>query len=477
MLNVYEIPPAFHRTLRSNRSGARITLIAAFAGLLAIMAAEGLDSLRIAREIQISQTQMRNDFLSRDRMLGEIRSGLYESGNVVRDYILVESDKNAAETLRSELKTIRDGMEVALKTYPVFMRSGETGPFHQLTTEVESYWSILDPIFHWDAKARRNLGNSFLRHEVLPRRTTVLAIAREVSEVNQQAQREEEGRMADLFAQFQRRLRVITALGLGLGLVVAALTVAYTRRLDRTTDERFQESFRHRDELKDLSARLVNAQEGERRAISRELHDEVGQSLSALLMEVEHVAMSPDAGGVLRERLDRMKPLVENCVNVVRNISLLLRPSMLDDLGLVAALEWQAREVAKRSSLAVDVLEHNVSDTLPDEFRTCVYRVVQEALSNCSKHSQAKCVRIMVRQESKRLLLTVQDDGRGFNAHRVRGLGLVGMSERVAHLGGTFAIESQDGRGTLLRIELPLPRHGAAADLQPHEKTSHTAGR
>jgi signal transduction histidine kinase len=439
-------------------------LIAAFTCLLAIVAAEGLDSLKIAKEIQVSHTQMRHEFLSRDRKLGEIRSGLYESGNVVRDYILVESDKNAAETLRGELKTIRDGMEAALKTYPGSVRSGGRGPFEQLRREVESYWLILDPIFHWDANARKNQGNWFLRHEVLPQRTTVLAIAREVSEVNQQVQQEEERRMADLFAQFQRRLRVITAFGLGLGFVLAALAVAYSRRLEKAADERYRESLRHQDELKDLSARLVNAQEGERRAISRELHDEVGQSLSALLMDVEHVAMSPDAGGVLRERLDRMKPLVENCVNVVRNISLLLRPSMLDDLGLVAALEWQAREVAKRSGLRVDVVEHNVSDQLPDEYRTCVYRVVQEALSNCSKHSHAKSVRITVRQELKRLLLTVEDDGSGFNAHRVRGLGLAGMSERVTHLGGTFGVESQEGRGTLLRIELPLTRRNAVAN-------------
>jgi signal transduction histidine kinase len=464
MSELHGVTAPFHQARRSSWFGARIVLIAAFTCLLAIVAAEGFDSLKIAKQIQVSQTQMRHEFLSRDRKLGEIRSSLYESGKVVRDYILVESDKNAAETLRGELKTIRDGMEAALKTYPGSVRSGERGPFEQLKTEVESYWLILDPIFHWDANARKNQGNWFLRHEVLPRRTTVLAMAREVSEVNQQVQQEEEGRMADLFAEFQRRVRVITAFGLGLGFVLAALTVAYSRKLEKAADERYRESLRHQDELKDLSARLVNAQEGERRAISRELHDEVGQSLSALLMDVEHVAMSPDAGGVLRERLDRMKPLVENCVNVVRNISLLLRPSMLDDLGLVAALEWQAREVAKRSGLRLDVVEHNVSDQLPDEYRTCVYRVVQEALSNCSKHSRAKSVRITVRQELKRLLLTVEDDGSGFNAHRVRGLGLVGMSERVTRLGGTFGVESQEGRGTLLRIELPLTRRDAVAN-------------
>jgi signal transduction histidine kinase len=452
----HEVSSILVHAHRPNRWGARIARIAGFGGLLAILAAEGFYSLKIAWQIQVSNTEMRHDFLSRDRRLEQIRSALYESGNVVRDYVLVEPGENKAETLRTELKTIRDDMETALKVYSLSLRPEDRGPFQQLATEVGTYWSTLEPIFDWDAKARRNRGNWFLRHEVLPRRTTVLAIAREVSELNEQELQEDEKRVADLFARFQRRLQIITALGLGFGLVLAALTVTYALRLEKMADERYQESLRIQNELKELSARLVSAQEGERRAISRELHDEVGQSLGALLMEVDNLAATLGPDGVFRERLDGIRPLVENCVNVVRNISLLLRPSMLDDLGLVAALEWQAREVAKRSGLTVDIVEKNVSDTLPEEYRTCVYRVVQEALSNCSKHAGAKSVRIIVRQELERLLLTIKDDGKGFDVHRVRGLGLIGMSERVTHLSGTFEVESREGRGTLLRIELPL---------------------
>ncbi len=463
-MDLHEVSSTLIHAHRPSRWGARIARIAGFGGLLAILAAEGFYSLKIARQIQASNTEMRRDFLSRDRTLEQIRSALYESGNVVRDYVLVEPSENKAETLRTELMTIHYDMETALKVYSHSLRPEEKRPFQQLATEVGTYWSTLEPIFDWNAEARRNRGDWFLRHEVLPRRTTVLAIAREVSEVNEQALQEDERRVADLFAQFEGRLQIITALGLGLGLVLAALTVTYTLRLEKMADERYHESLRIQNELKDLSARLVSAQEGERRAISRELHDEVGQSLGALLMDVDNLATTLGADGVFRERLDRMKPLVENCVNVVRNISLLLRPSMLDDLGLVAALQWQAREVAKRSSLTVDIVEKNVSDTLPEKYRTCVYRVVQEALSNCSKHARAKRVRIIVRQELERLLLTIEDDGRGFDVHRVRGLGLIGMSERVTHLSGTFEVESEEGRGTLLRIELPLVSGHIQAD-------------
>jgi signal transduction histidine kinase len=115
---------------------------------------------------------------------------------------------------------------------------------------------------------------------------------------------------------------------------------------------------------------------------------------------------------------------------------------MLDDLGLVAALEWQAREVSKRTGMFVDLVEENVSDALPEQYKTCVYRIVQEALNNCARHAYAKNVRVIVRQEPERLSLTIQDDGKGFDPSRARGLGLVGMNERSSQLGGVLKVDS-----------------------------------
>ena len=150
----------------------------------------------------------------------------------------------------------------------------------------------------------------------------------------------------------------------------------------------------------------------ERRAISRELHDEIGQSLSALLLDVENLTELSGREGSFRQRLQNIKTLAENCVNEVRNMALLLRPSMLDDLGLIPALEWQGREVSKRTGMLVDTVEENVSDNLPEEHKTCVYRIVQEALNNCSKHAHAKNVRLVVRQEPNHLRVIIEDDGK-----------------------------------------------------------------
>jgi signal transduction histidine kinase len=158
----------------------------------------------------------------------------------------------------------------------------------------------------------------------------------------------------------------------------------------------------------------------------------------------------------VRRHVESIKKLAEASVNVIRNMTLLLRPSMLDDFGLVPALEWQAREVSKRTGLRVHVTAEEASGELPDQLRTCIYRVVQEALHNCARHSQARSVKVIVRQEGQKIFLSVEDDGHGFDAGRVRGLGLVGMEERVTHLGGAFEVQSRPGAGTKVEVELPL---------------------
>jgi signal transduction histidine kinase len=256
------------------------------------------------------------------------------------------------------------------------------------------------------------------------------------------------------------RLRLWMVAMIGLTIVAGGWLAVFTTQrvlhLENELTRRYDENERARGELKELSARLVSAQEEERRAISRELHDEVGQSLSALLMEAGNAARVPADSAEVRRHVDSIRKLAEASVNVIRNMTLLLRPSMLDDFGLVPALEWQAREVSKRTGLRIHVAAEESAGDLPDELKTCIYRVVQEALHNCARHSQARTVKVVVEQESARIVLTVEDDGRGFDARRVRGLGLVGMEERVNHLGGVFQVRSEPGAGTRVAVELPL---------------------
>ncbi|MGC2659124.1 MAG: ATP-binding protein, partial [Bryobacteraceae bacterium] len=142
------------------------------------------------------------------------------------------------------------------------------------------------------------------------------------------------------------------------------------------------------------------------------------------------------------------------------DMSLLLRPSMLDDLGLIPAVQWQAREVSRTSNVYVQVSADPIPEDIPDEHKTCIYRVVQEALRNAVRHSKAKSVRVRLSRDAEHLVLTIQDDGHGFVPSRDKGLGLLGIQERVTHLHGKFSLESTAGEGTSIRVELPLAFDG-----------------
>jgi signal transduction histidine kinase len=174
-------------------------------------------------------------------------------------------------------------------------------------------------------------------------------------------------------------------------------------------------------------------------------------------MDVGRLSTQLGGDAKLQEMVQRIKTVAERTVQTVRNMALLLRPSMLDDLGLVSALEWYAREVSRRGEVEVEVKAENVSEALPDALMVCIYRVVQEAVNNVQRHAHAKNVTVELRETPTAVQVQIKDDGRGFDAGRTRGMGLLGMEERVKRLGGTIAIASEPGAGTTIRAELPLP--------------------
>jgi signal transduction histidine kinase len=429
---------------------SRLTLAVGFGGVLAIMLLSGADALRVLGDFRRNDDRIRRQFLFRDHVLTDIRSQVYVSGTYIRDYLL-EPESARAETYRANLELVRGQMESALESYG-HGPPAETTHYAALRAELADYWGILAPIFRWTPDERRRLGYAFLRDEVFPRRQNMLAIADRIAAINEQQLNAGNQEVAGLLRGFQTRLVVTLIAALALGLGMTWLSVRRVLAMERQAQVRYEESLDARGRLKELSAKLVQAQETERRALSRELHDEVGQSLSAVLVELRNLSKSPG----VHPQVETIKGLVENTIGVVRNMALLLRPSMLDDLGLIPALKWQAREVSKRTQMDVSVAVELDGENLPDEYNTCIYRVVQEALHNCSNHAHASKVRIRVHQDDVRLSLSIQDNGQGFDSRQVKGLGLLGIEERVARLGGTSSVRSDPGSGTVLAIDLPI---------------------
>jgi len=417
----------------------------------------GIDGLQVLRRMQDRSGTLQRDFLERSRVLNQIRSDVYLSGTYARDYLLDPQSATAEKNL-TELNRLRKEMDTILSGYADLMAPDERTPVDGLRRSLAEYWHVLDPVFQWSPDQRRQSGFLFLRDEVFPRRLAMLALADQIQGVNERQMDTGNQRVAALFSEFRTRLVLTLAVTLALGALLAIFASRRILELEGQAASRYAEVTVARGQLKNLSARLVETQEEERRVLSRELHDEVGQSLSAILVGLSNLsaAVRTNARTQMENEVKTLRQIVEATVKMVRNITLLLRPSMLDDLGLIPALEWQAREVSRQTGLRVDVAAGGVSDELPEEFKTCIYRVVQEALHNVARHAAATSVRIVAQQEPGRLLLSIQDDGQGFDVLRSRGLGLLGMEERVAHLNGTLELVSEPGKGTLISVILPL---------------------
>jgi signal transduction histidine kinase len=189
------------------------------------------------------------------------------------------------------------------------------------------------------------------------------------------------------------------------------------------------------------------------------LHDEVGQMMTALGIElgnIEDVRNSDVAA--FRQRLEDAKRLNADAMRAIRDLAMGLRPSMLDDLGLQAALEWQGREFSRHTGVPASVHVQGALDHLSDAQRTCIYRVVQEALTNCARHAKASSVVVSVRAEHDGIIVLVRDDGIGFNPRTSGrgGLGLLGIQERVQELDGQMHKSSETGSGTTSRVEIPV---------------------
>jgi signal transduction histidine kinase len=446
-------PPAGVRLL-TMRGG----LVLGFGVLLVLLILSGLSALHALAEVQNANQNSLRQFLAKNRQTDEIRAAVYLSGTYLRDYLL-EPDRAKAEQSRKELMDASSQIQSLLADNGPLSGASDHEMFEALKREIRDYWQTLEPVLSWSPERRKLEGYRFLHDEVLPRRSSTLGIADTIRSVNQQQVMRRDEELLAKFSGVRGQLLLALVVMLLVGMGQAFFSTAHLLRLERQTLKHLQEMTEARQELKDLSAKLVATQETERKSISRDLHDAVGQSMSAVQFELHDLAVAlRPYGQHLRERVDRVRELVESSLAVIRNMALLLRPAMLDDLGLAAALGWLAREISRPTGVRIQVQADDLPADLPDEHKTCIFRIAQEALNNVAKHANANAVEITVRASDSWLMITIQDDGRGFQQGRAHGLGLTGMQERAESLGGSVKITSGPGKGTLIEVALPLPQ-------------------
>ncbi len=449
--------------MKSNRSWP--VLLVGFGTLIVLIAISGLGALRRARQTYREVSSLNDRYRRTERILNAVGSEISEVGLVTRDYLLDPSTLSAG-AYRTELMTMRASMENELQELSLVMGADEAPRLARLRKEVGAYWDVLDPLFEWNSAQKSALSWIFLRKQVLPRREAALAIAgeiRDLAQANLRKQRDAVDNEESDLPIFIGRMLGITVL---LGLLIAGISAYRMTRLEQHSDEQRLRAEAAEEELRLLSRQLVRAQEEERRSISRELHDEIGQMLTALRMELRNLQdlrVAPEEQ--FQEHVEDARRLAEQSLRAVRDMAMGLRPSMLDDLGLGSAVQWQARQFSKHSGVPVNVQIEGPLAQLPDRHRTCVYRLVQEALTNCGRHARAKTIGVTIRSRGDSLLVEVRDDGVGFDASstRGRGLGLLGMQERVRELGGNITLKSHPGSGTSLVAAIPLEREAVSA--------------
>jgi PAS domain S-box-containing protein len=233
---------------------------------------------------------------------------------------------------------------------------------------------------------------------------------------------------------------------------------------DITERKKAEAAEKHGKDLQLLSSQIISVQEEERRRISRELHDDAGQALTAMKINLEMLEKEiPESSTNIRKRLTETKQLLTHTLKEVRSLSFELRPSLLDHFGILSAIRGYSKNFSERTNINVEVHGKNITERFPPEIEILFYRCAQEALTNVAKHSEAKSVTIDIVQYENKLHMKIKDSGNGFDVNRhfeknINGssLGLFGMRERAALLGGKLKIHSERNKGTELEILAPF---------------------
>jgi len=407
-------------------------------------------------------------YMQAQEVLSTIRAQVLLGSLSVRDALL-DPNPAAADDYRRQLEDTYRAVDHLLQQYvPVLDSEAERERVLRLRREIGDFRQTMSRVLATDSSRWPTEAFLLLRRDIVAKREGVIRVSEEVQAMNRAAFVRQRTETAEMYRVTQRRVWVSLGLALAASLGVALLATLYAGRLEEQIRLQQSKDMQNARDLQRLSAKLINAQEEERRNIARELHDEVGQVLTAIKVELAVAQRAIEATGGSADALKDARSITDGALHTVRDLSHLLHPALLDDLGLPAAIDWYLRGFRRRHGMNVELLHDHMDDRLMYETEAAIYRIVQEALTNVIKHAKATVCRVYLQRLPNTVLVTVEDDGVGFDAAEAekadarRGIGLVGVRERVAQLFGTVRIESVPGKGTQLTVELPARARAGA---------------
>lgn len=414
-------------------------------------------------ELERHSTEINLRYTKAQDLLTIVRGQVLMGSVYVRDALL-DPNPAAAGDYRRQLEESYRAADGALQGYvPVIDVPGEHERIARLRRDLDDFRLTVLDVLATDSRRWPFEARDLLRRRIMPKREGVIHVSEEVQSLNRAAFVQQQLDIASLYRSTQRRVWETVGLALAASVAIALAATVYAGRLERRVQQqRWRDAESARD-LQRLSSQLLTAQEEERRSIARELHDEVGQVLTAIKVELALAQRAVEAAGGNGATLHDARTITDGALHTVRDLSRLLHPAMLDDLGLPATIDWYLKGFARRHGVRIELLQDRMDDRLTSEIEASVYRIVQEALTNVARHAQASTCRVFLQRLRHTLLVTVEDDGVGFRPGDVctpgasRGIGLVGIRERVTHLRGELRLESAPGKGTRLTVELPAP--------------------
>ena len=446
-------------------SSIRRALVAGFAVLLAVWVFAGYELIRSLADVEQRVTAEHKAFARAADAVSTIRRSVLEASINVRDAV-IDADAAARDSYRNELRGFREtSAQQILKYVPQAQSVAERDEWTKLQSKLDEFWTSLDFVFADDLPTNTTRAATVLRQNVRPIRKDVLTLLDNLKGLQQAAQRQHDQDVALLYRDARAQFVWIVTGALLFGLAAAWFATWHVAGLEREIHRQRLAETRNRLDLERLSARLVDAQEQERRSLARELHDEVGQALTAIKMAVGVALRTPGTHPRAQAALEEARGVAETTLQGVRDLSQLLHPSMLDDFGLPETLAAYLRNFSRRTGIRAQFLHEGGDERLTPDVEVCVYRIVQEALTNVARHSGALSCTVSLRRIDGEVELVVEDSGRGMvssvdGADARRGLGLMGMRERAQTLAGRFTIANRPEGGTRIVVTLPV-RAGA----------------
>jgi signal transduction histidine kinase len=400
-------------------------------------------------------------YLKAQELLRDV-DGQVRLGSVLLRDALLASDASTVDVDRARLEGTYAAANDALRQYvPVVGSAEELNGIRRLSTEIEAYRLAMLAVL------RNNPGSAssrlLLQQRVAPQREVVQRVSSRVQSINREAFVAQTLTNAQAYRAAQRAAWQQLGFALAANLAIGVWAGVYAGRLESRLRAQRDRGLQLTNDLHRLSARIVSAQEDERRTIARELHDEVGQALAVIRVELEFAQRPGADASAVAAKLADVREITEGALHAIRDLSHLLHPAMLDDLGLVAALEHLTAGLGARHRIRVEFHQAQMTPRLPPEMETAIYRIVQEGLNNVAKHAAATTCKVSISRDAELVRLLIEDDGIGFAAEpgsdvTRHGLGLIGIRERAALLGGFLRVVTAPGRGTRLFVELPVNR-------------------